>query len=229
MHKRREWQKDTLHFPLLMLLTVSLSLFSCAPAPRRVVSPPATDTVVASWYGPKFHGRPTASGEIYNMYDFTCAHKRFPFGTKLHVTNPRNNKSVIVRVNDRGPFVSGRDLDLSYAAARQIGLIKQGVGKVRIQYRGRDTRYIKRIEYSPSSLTGPFTIQVGSFREQFNAARLVKGLKIKYRDVYMNKANIKGKIYYRVRIGSFSSRDSAHSYAKALAEEGYKTFITGKD
>jgi len=195
-----------------------------------VVQPPKTDYVTASWYGPKFHGRPTASGERFNMYSMTCAHKEFPFGTRLRVTYLKNNRSVVVTVNDRGPFISGRDLDLSYAAAKEIGLIGPGVGRVKIQYLGRDMRYVKRVRFiSPVTSAGPFTIQVGSFKEKSNAYRLKKGLKLKYRDVYITTTYLKGQKFYRVRIGSFNNRDVAYSFAKTLAEEGYSTFITGKN
>ena len=88
---------------------------------------------MASWYGKKFNGRLTASGKRFNMHAMTCAHKTLKFGTKLRVTNPDNNKSVIVVVNDRGPFIRGRDLDLSYGAAKKIGMVKKGVGRVKIE------------------------------------------------------------------------------------------------
>lgn len=88
---------------------------------------------LASYYGDEFHGRKTASGEIYNKWDLTCAHKKFKFGTRLKVTNMKNKKSVIVRVNDRGPFVKKRILDLSYAAARNIDMLSDGVVKVKIE------------------------------------------------------------------------------------------------
>ncbi len=87
----------------------------------------------ASYYGPKFHGRRTASGEIFNMYAYTAAHRYLPFGTIVRVTNLENGKSVIVRINDRGPFKAGRIIDLSYAAAKKIGMIKKGVVKVKIE------------------------------------------------------------------------------------------------
>jgi len=90
-------------------------------------------TFVCSYYGKKFHGRPTANGETFDMYKLTAAHKNLPFNTKLKVTNPDNGKSVIVRVTDRGPFVEGRDLDLSFAAAKQIGLIAYGVKELKIE------------------------------------------------------------------------------------------------
>lgn len=87
----------------------------------------------ASYYGKKFHGRKTASGETFNMYELTCAHKTLPFNTRVKVTNLSNKKSVIVRVNDRGPFVAGRIIDLSYAAAQKIDLIAAGVTRVKIE------------------------------------------------------------------------------------------------
>jgi len=89
--------------------------------------------MVSSYYGTKFHGRQTSNGEIFDMYKLTCAHKTLPFNTKLKVTNEDNGKYVIVRVNDRGPFIQGRDLDLSYAAAREIDLIAEGVKKVKVE------------------------------------------------------------------------------------------------
>jgi len=88
--------------------------------------------MTTSYYGKKFHGKRTSSGELYDMNGFTCAHKTLSFGTKLKVINEANGKSVIVRVNDRGPFVAGRDLDLSFAAAKKIGLIGVGVKKLKV-------------------------------------------------------------------------------------------------
>jgi rare lipoprotein A len=80
-----------------------------------------------SYYGRDFHGRKTANGEVFNMYEVSCAHKTLPFNTILKVTNPKNNRSITVRVNDRGPYVDGRDLDLSYAAMRKLGGLADGV------------------------------------------------------------------------------------------------------
>jgi rare lipoprotein A len=204
--------------PLLALVF----LFSCAPV--RYETYPAPHYAIASWYGPGFHGRPTSSGEPFNMYALTCAHREYPFGTRLKVTNISNNKAVNCLVNDRGPFVSGRDLDLSYAAAREIGLTGPGTGKVRIEYLGRDTRYIREVRYL--SDTGPFTIQVGSFKEPSNAVRLKMGLELKYSEVYITEAEIDGSKFFRVRIGNFYIKDEAYNLAKTLADEGYSVFIT---
>jgi len=217
-----------------MIIISWLSLIvSCATTPRPVElvpeEPRGRILVTASWYGPKFHGKPTSSGERFNMYDLTCAHKTFKFGTKLRVTNPDNGKSVIVTVNDRGPFVEGRDLDLSYGAAKAIDFVEKGVGKVWIEYMGRDTRYAKKIPFEPLETTDLLTIQVGSFIDESNANRLKKGLEYKYDDVYITTVYIKGQKYHRVRIGKFSSYESAYSTAEKLAEEGYSTLIMTRD
>jgi rare lipoprotein A len=108
-----------------LLLAALLGLVACAGSAGR-------GTMTTSWYGDPFHGRPTASGERFNQNDFTAAHKTLPFGTRLRVTNPQNGQSVVVRINDRGPFVRGRDLDVSKAAAEALGIITQGVAELRV-------------------------------------------------------------------------------------------------
>lgn len=87
----------------------------------------------ASWYGPGFHGRTTASGERFNQNGLTAAHRKLPFGTKVRVTNTRNKKSVVVRINDRGPFIHGRTIDLSRGAANKIGMVATGTACVRVE------------------------------------------------------------------------------------------------
>lgn len=90
-------------------------------------------TMKASWYGPNFHGKMTANGEIYDQMAFTAAHKQLSFGTLLKVTNPKNGRSVIVRINDRGPYIKGRDLDLSKGAAIELGMLRKGVARLKIE------------------------------------------------------------------------------------------------
>ena len=216
----------------LVIIIGLLFITSCASVPPSEYKPePGAEYVTASWYGEKFHGRPTSSGERYDMYGLTAAHKTMKFGTKLRITNPDNNKSVEVTVNDRGPFITGRDLDLSYGAAKEIGLVEKGVGRVKIEYLGRDMRYVGRIAFVPSGSTGSgsLTVQVGSFTEQSNARRLKQGLEYKYSDVHIATVFLKGKKYYRVRIGEFSSYDNASSVAGKLADEGYSTIIMSKN
>jgi len=89
--------------------------------------------MTASWYGPRFHGRLTANGEIYDQMAFTAAHKTMPFGTLLKLTNPKTQKIVIVRINDRGPYILGRELDLSKGAAVALGMLKRGVQKLKVE------------------------------------------------------------------------------------------------
>ncbi len=180
---------------------------------------------IASWYGREFHGRPTASGETFNMFALTCAHRDYPLGTKVKVTNPSNGSDVDCIINDRGPFVDGRDIDLSYAAAKRIGLIGPGVARVDIEPLGRYTRYVKEIRYG--RLEGStVTIQIGSFREESNARRLKQGLDLHYQDVYVMQANVGKERYHRVRIGKFKDSGEALKLAGTLASEGYSVLIT---
>lgn len=213
---------------ILFFSTVTL-LFSCAPIKKTPSTEyqPEAKKGIATWYGSEFHGRPTASGEIYNMYDYTCAHKEYPFGTKLRVINLRNGKSVICTVNDRGPFIPDRDIDLSYVSARQIDLIGAGITEVLMEPVGRDYNYVRHVKYSP--ISGKLTIQVGAFREIDNAIRLKQSLSLNYRNVYITKTVLKGEAFYRVRVGKFSSYDEAYKIAKSMGQEGYKVLITTFD
>jgi rare lipoprotein A len=214
-------------YGLLFILIILSSLYACSTAPKKD-SFRGTRSVTASYYGLKFNGRPTASGEIFDMYAMTCAHKKMPFGTKLRVTNPDNNKSVIVTVNDRGPFIRGRDLDLSFGAARKIGFVAKGVGRVRIEHVGRDMHYVKGVPSSSNNVSGILSIQVGSFTEKANAVRLKDGLRLNYRDTFIDTALINGRKYHRVRVGKFKNHDTAYSLAKKLAREGYSILITSR-
>lgn len=186
-------------------------------------------TVTASWYGSQFHGRPTASGERFDMYALTCAHKELAFGTMLKVTNTANNKSARCTVNDRGPFIPGREIDLSFGTAKEIGMIGTGTSQVRLEFAGRDAGYIKTVKYVSTSATGPFTIQFGSFREIENARHLKAGLEMKYREVYITEAVINGSTFYRVRAGKFRTKEEVSRLAKTLAEEGYSPMIMPYD
>jgi rare lipoprotein A len=179
----------------------------------------------ASWYGREFHGKPTASGENFNMFALTCAHRDYPLGTKVKVTNPSNSQQVECIVNDRGPFVNGRDIDLSYAAAKRIGLIGPGVAPVDVEPLGRYTRYVKEVKYS-YVMGSMVTIQIASFREESNAKRLKRGLELHYKDIYIMQANIGKDKYHRVRIGKFKDSGDALELANTLAHEGYSVLIT---
>lgn len=193
-------------------------------------------TLLASWYGEQFHGRQTASGEIYNMYEKTAAHRSLPFGTWLRVKNISNQRVTTVKVNDRGPFVKGRDLDLSYAAAKELDMMSQGVAEVYVENLGRDGGYQKTVKVTepvvqaesvaqavPVAQRVPVTIQVGSFRESVNAEHLKEGLALNYTPVFVEKSN--DPSVYRVKVGHFSSREEAEPTAQRLAQEGYTAWI----
>lgn len=120
---------------LLLILVVTPVLIAPPDVRPGDVELPALHSWegVTSWYGPRFHGRLTANGEIYDMYAPTAAHVTLPLGSLIRVTNPRTGRSKVVRINDRGPYIEGRELDLSYQTARELGLVKKGVAKVRIE------------------------------------------------------------------------------------------------
>lgn len=122
-------------FALLFLLLFSIGCSSTRPArtPRLVTTGPASEIGTASYYASKYHGRKTASGEVFNMRQLTAAHRSHSFGTRVKVTHLGNHRSVIVRINDRGPFVKNRIIDLSLAAARELEMIQSGSAKVKVE------------------------------------------------------------------------------------------------
>lgn len=128
-----------------------------APATEKSEAPatPIREWVgVTSWYGARFHGRETANGETFDMYSPTAAHVSLPMGSVIRVVNPRNGRSRVVRINDRGPFIEGRELDLSYEAARYLGLDKNGIGRVRIELLQVPERRASRIRPEANPSTG---------------------------------------------------------------------------
>ncbi len=218
-----------LKLPAGFLLLVFI-LSSCAPDKYDVKEGNlAKFYMVASWYGPDFHGKPTSSGEIFDMNAMTCAHKEYPFGTRLKVTNTANNRSVECVVNDRGPFIKGRDIDLSYAAAREIDLITPGTAPVSIEILGRDASYIRTVKVQSAERRGPFAIQIGSFTESINAVRLKVALRMKYANAYIQEAEVNGTTYYRVRIGNFGQLSQAMQTAELLGQEGYTALVLPAD
>jgi rare lipoprotein A len=163
------------------------------------------------------------------MYAKTCAHKEYPFGTRLRITNTENDLSTGCIVNDRGPFVEGRDIDLSYAVAKEIGMIGTGTARVLLVAEGRDNSYIRPVSIQTSEKTGPFAIQVGAFTEGINAIQLKVALRLKYSNVYIQEVEVKGATYYRVRIGNYEDYNNALSIAEQLGQEGYQTRLLKAD
>jgi rare lipoprotein A len=170
------------------------------------VAPGYTEEGKASWYGAPFHGRQASNGEIYDMNKLTAAHRTLPFETMVRVTNQLNGKSTVVRINDRGPFISNRIIDLSYAAAKEIGSIGPGVVPVRLE--------VLSTVSDPDA--GFFTIQVGSFRDRANAEHLRAHLAPAYSPAVVKRYDTDEGVYYRVHVGKVSGEEAAKQLGNQL-------------
>jgi len=187
---------------------------------------------IASWYGKKFHGRPTSSGKIYDMHQVSAAHKTLPLGTSLKVTNLENNKSIVLKVNDRGPFVAGRIIDLSFKAAKMLDLVNKGTAEVMIEAirivtedKKSSTGFLNP-EPLPDFRFGKFVIQVGSFQTLLNALQLKADLTGRYDRIDIKRFDIEQKKFYRVQIGIFKDLLNAQKEIGLLARIGHQgTFI----
>lgn len=198
------------------------------PAPpkpgRKPAAPGATPTVpvresdlrgVASWYGYPYQGRPTADGEIYNMYAMTAAHRTLPFNTHVRVHDLDNGNSVDVRINDRGPFIRGRIIDLSYAAAKAVGMVGSGTAHVDLEILNPDA------VYGPSAVPGIYAVQVGAFKDENNARRLKALIEPHFGPVLIQTYNSPQEgVLYRVRVGSLTSEATAEILAGDLKQAG---------
>jgi rare lipoprotein A len=194
---------------LLFIVGVILVLASCA---RMTYFPGGNvQKGLASWYGPEFNGKATSNKEIYDMHALTAAHPTLPFGTYVKVTNLDNGKSVVVRINDRGPFVKGRIIDLSYAAAAKLGMSGPGVVPVTIEV-------LKK--YSPKKSSQKYFVQVGAFVTKKNAKSLKKDLLRRYDNVHISILKTSSQTYYRVRITA-DTMEAAEKIAQKLLKEGY--------
>ncbi len=215
----------------LLGATLALTLGGCSDlwqpsAPLRSAVPPlvpgtpgAIQTGIASWYGPGFHGKRTANGEIYNQYELTAAHPTLPLGTRVMVTNPTTRQSIEVRINDRGPFVGGRVIDLSYAAARSIGLYEPGTAPVRIE-----------VLSSAAPVTAvSYAVQLGSYADAGRAAALKAQVINRYPDVYISPMATGLLRYYQVRIGPFPRQEQAAARAQEIARNGLRVIIVEED
>jgi rare lipoprotein A len=173
---------------------------------------------IASWYGPNFHARKTSNGEIYNMYALTAAHKTLPMNTMVKVFNKANKKSVIVRINDRGPFVNGRIIDLSNKAAHKIDMVKKGTARVRLTILGFNAKIAKTQAQKRQIVSvSKFYVQVGAFRNMQGAISTKRKFELILDDNY--KAIIKKGSLNKVRISGFRSYQEAKDFKK---ENGLK-------
>ena len=187
-------------------------------------------TGIASWYGEDFHGKKTSNGEIYDMYAMTAAHKTLPLDVFVRVKNTLNRKESIVRINDRGPFVKGRIIDLSFSAARALEFDMAGTAPVRIEalgYRGSGKdQYMAPENYD----SGNYTVQVGAFTDPENAGRLSGKMKKAYGFSEIRSAWVRGKHFYRVYVGKHASLRSAETAEKNLEDNGYPgSFVVSLD
>src|ERR1035438_6428774 len=211
---------------LIVLLVAAVALAGCGhkrrarvtPLPRPshtpvVVQPGDTEEGIASWYGHPYHGRAAADGEIYDMEKMTAAHRTLPFNTWVRVYDLDNQKTTEVRIIDRGPFVDGRIIDVSHAAARELELIGPGVARVRIEV-------IRTPANAPASL---FAVQVGAFRDRVNAERLRASMEANYGSArLLQRAENPG--LWRVLVGAEPSEEAAGVLAERIRQNSVEKF-----
>jgi rare lipoprotein A len=194
---------------------------SAPPAVERQPAIPGQyeEEGVASWYGDPFNGRRTSNGEIYDMHQFTAAHRTLPFGAIVRVTNLRNGKQTEVRITDRGPFVANRVIDLSLSAAQAIDMVGPGTAPVRLEIIG-----------GPNPQAGFFGVQVGAFQLQDNAERFRAQLAARYPSVSIATYDSPNGMFYRVRVGRVPSENAAQQLADQLRSgEQLTTFVVRLD
>ncbi|APZ44117.1 septal ring lytic transglycosylase RlpA family protein [Acidihalobacter ferrooxydans] len=237
--------------------TMALLLAACASTPPRVVRsgvPPYNQTYVvhgrsydvlptavgyhrrgiASWYGPKFHGRKTSNGERYNMYAMTAASRDLPLPSWVRVTNLQNGRQVVVKVNDRGPFVQDRIIDLSYAAAKKLGMIGPGTALVEVQVVNPRQPAVNPPPPRTQAQGAPaprLFLQVGAFSSADNAARHKAQLAARgFRPLTVDAGTgANGRKLYRVRLGPLANVDALDAAAERLREFGIKGFQVAVD
>ncbi|MEN6439944.1 MAG: septal ring lytic transglycosylase RlpA family protein [Syntrophobacter sp.] len=181
---------------------------------------------IASWYGSDFHGKPTACGEPYDMWAMTAAHKTLPLGTYVKVTNLQNQRTIVLRINDRGPFVGGRVIDLSCKAAQELGSYGKGTAPVRVEAVqvasemkvGQETYW--KVDPVPSFRYGRFTVQIGAFRDQANALRLRDRMSGSM-EARVSPGFDKGGTLYRVQVGNYQDIMVAKQETERMKSKGF--------
>ena len=210
---------------ILALTLAALALAGCAKKhPRTAAVPPpprvsSGETGLASWYGHPYHGRPAANGEIYDMEGFTAAHRTLPFGTWVHVVNLTNDKTVDVRITDRGPFVENRIIDLSHAAAVAIALIGPGVARVRL-----DILSLPAI----TAAQNWYAVQAGAFWDQDRAERVRAALEHEYGSARL-VLHPGSPPMWRVLVGRAPSESAANDLAQRIRREEGTAFVVRLD
>jgi len=205
---------------LAVLFLIMVFLSSCGIVKRTSLDDDMRilDTGIASWYGPEFHGRPTANGETYNMNDLTAAHRTLPFNTMLRVENLDNGKSVVVRINDRGPYVGNRIIDLSRKSAREIDMIGTGTARVALYLIREGDRPVTTQNVSSMET---FTVQIASFNREPDAKRQSESIP----GSRVEKVTIGSNTVYRVYYGTYRNVNEARSARDRLAQDGINGFV----
>lgn len=216
--------------PARLLLGLSVCLAAACASSRPASAPPVpaagagpaslggwSEEGIASWYGGDdgFEGKPTASGEIYDSSLMTAAHRDLPLGTLVEVWSLESGKSVRVRINDRGPFIRGRIIDLSRAVAGKLDLIGPGTGRVRL------TLLKPGPEAPPVSASGLWSVQIGSFADASNAERQADRARSTGRPVSLEPYNG----LTRVKVGAYASRGEAQDVLAALERQGFEGIV----
>lgn len=212
-------------YPILLMALFSIAITSCGTTERasKPVSYPDAGTGevieegVASWYGPNFHGKLTANGERYDMYGLTAAHRTLPFNTLLRVENLENGESVVVRINDRGPFAKNRIIDLSKKAAQQIDMIGNGTAPVKLILLEGDLENSRTTDLK----TATYTVQLGSFQSEagaFELSRKIKGSRVE-------RIPLNNQTVYRVYYGVYVDKDEAQRTLQDLRSDGFSGYV----
>jgi rare lipoprotein A len=221
---------------VLLAVNAAVILSSCAgsapfpvpsapqpPAPVSAPTPTAAPVQVfresgtAAWYGSDMHGRKAADGSTFDREGLSAAHRILPLGTVIRVTNLDNYRTIDVRVSDRGPFVRGRVLELSYGAAKALEFVREGTARVKVE------------SLAPVRADGVFTVQAASFVEEEHAKSLKARLQTKYETVYIVPGETNLGTFFRVRVGLYPSEEKAERIAAKLTLDGLEPVVVRKD
>lgn len=200
-----------------ILFTVIIFLFIGVSHPTFAQKNDKTQVGAASWYGSKYHGRKTSSGERYNKNEMTAAHKTLPFGTMVRVTNPANDKSVVLRINDRGPFVGKRIIDVSEAAARKLDIHEDGVARVKVEVLG-DSKTAVASAAQPNAYTIE-TLETADYQQAYELSQKLKAFD-RHLPLEIAEEQVNGQKVVLVKAGKFSNKNEAEAFNELLEEEG---------
>ena len=221
---------------LLLALACSSHRRPASPHGGQAAAAGSVSEGVSSWYGKEFDGRPTASGERFDMHGLSAAHRTLALGTRARITNLENGREVELVINDRGPFIRGRILDCSYGAAKALGFAGAGLAQVRIEVleegheRPRRSPPPGEVLVAPGApgttiLDGTFTVQAGAFASETNAKRFRDQLSRAFGDAYV----IKFRDLYRVRLGHLGTEEEAEALRTRIQKNGIESFVTRND